>query len=129
MTNELVRVQKVGTEIEAEVLCAALRSGGVRCNYAVSLWHDPMSWNDPVDQRGPYDVYVDRAAFERANAILDDADVQGERFALEPLSVDDLPEPSNAGRAATIVFWLFVSVVAIPLAALIVLIVRELTDA
>jgi hypothetical protein len=51
MTEAMVRIQKVETEIEAELLTAALRSGGVRCNYAVSPWVDPTPWDLTADSR------------------------------------------------------------------------------
>jgi hypothetical protein len=66
--DELVVVEVVGTEPEAELLCSLLRSAGINCTYRVSNYGAGAS--DGMPTGGPQEVIVQGEELASAREVL-----------------------------------------------------------
>ena len=66
--DELVVVEVVSTEAEAELLCSLLRNEGIRCTYRVSNYG--AGTGDGLAVGGPQEVIVRSADLAAAREIL-----------------------------------------------------------
>jgi hypothetical protein len=78
-TDELVVLEVVGTEPEAELLCSLLRSAGISCTYRQSNYGAGAS--DGMPGGGPQEVIVRADDVESAREVLESARTRKEEEA------------------------------------------------